>query len=268
MSVNNKYKFVIGQLDQHIDIPVEIKWDFEGRDDSIDDYEKKVIGEVAGSPYDFEVSRFSHEPYGPDSLTKINYNFYFYSGNSSQIQTSTSGNWGLSYLAEGFTPVELYYFANQFTNSFFKLDFYDTKESNTQKNYFTVILPVQQGLTETATLSSFKPPVQIKKPSMFLDFVGDKEGFFLYWLKKKDFLDINTFYMTAKFFDARLGVFVKMMTSPQATIVSNKFNFDPSNYFYYKVVLDYTKTTYQVFNSQNVRIGNGTPIKWYEYVNP
>jgi hypothetical protein len=74
--------------------------------------------------------------------------------------------------------------------------------------------------------------------------------------------------MTAKFFDARLGVFVKMMNVPQSSITSNKFNFDTSKYYYYKVVLDYTKQTYQIFDFQNVRIGNGNPIKWYEYVNP
>jgi hypothetical protein len=269
MSVNNnKYKFVKSNLDQYINLPIEIKWDFGGRDDSIDNYENEVVREVAGLPFDFEVSRFSHEPYGQNKETKINYDFYFFSGNSGQIPSSTSSSWKVSYLNEGFTPTELYYFANQFTRSFFKLDFYDTKEAKTQKNYFTVILPVQQGLTETATISPYKPSIQIKKPSMFLDFVGDKEGFFLYWLRKKNFLDINTFYMTAKFFDARLGVFVKMMNSPQSTLTSNKFNFDTSRYYYYKVVLDYTKNTYQIFDYQNVRIGTGTPIKWYEYVNP
>ena len=269
MSVNNnKYKFLKSTLDQYINIPLEMKWDFSGREDSIENYENEVLREVAGLPFDFEVSRFSHEPYGQNFETKINYDFHFFSGTSSQIPTSNQSDWKVSYLSEGFTPVELYYYANQFTKSFFKLDFYDTKESKTQKNYFTVILPVQQGLTESATTSPYKPSIEIKKPSMFLDFVGDKEGFFLYWLRNKGFLDIDTFYMTAKFFDARLGVFVKMMNAPQSSITSNKFNFDPDRYYYYKVVLDYTKLTYQVFDFQNVRIGNGTPIKWYEYVNP
>lgn len=268
MNVNNKYKFIKSNLDQYINLPLEIKWDFNGREDSIEYFEKDVLREIAGFPYDFEVSRFAHEPYGTNQQTEINYDFYFYSGTSAQVQTSVASDWKVSYLTEGFSSVELYYFANQFTKSFFKLDFYDTKESKTQKNYFTVILPVQQGLTESATTSPYKPVIEIKKPSMFLDYVGDKEGFFFYWLRKKNFLDIDTFYMTAKFFDARLGVFVKMMNVPQSSITSNKFNFDTSKYYYYKVVLDYTKQTYQIFDFQNVRIGNGNPIKWYEYVNP
>jgi hypothetical protein len=100
-----------------------------------------------------------------------------------------------------------------------------------------------------------------------LDFVGDKEGFFLYWLASKGFLDINTFYMSAKFFDGRLGAFVKMMNEPQSSL-PNKFVFDNSRYFFNKVVLDYNNKTYEIFDYLDNRIGAGTPIKWYEYINP
>ena len=126
-------------------------------------------------------------------------------------------------------------------------------------------------------ISPYVPLVQIKKPVFTLDYVGDKEGFFLYWLRKKDFLNINpnllktteTFYMTAKFFDARLGIFVKMSTEPQIVInPSNPFQFNPERHFYYKVVLDYPTYTYQVFDWQGSRVGDSGPIKWYEYVNP
>jgi hypothetical protein len=79
--------------------------------------------------------------------------------------------------------------------------------------------------------------------------------------------------MTAKFFDARLGVFVKMTNTPQSLITS-PFTFNPENYFYYKVILDYNTKTYQIFdnnsNSSNFgsRVGTSSSIKWYEYVNP
>ena len=131
-----------------------------------------------------------------------------------------------------------------------------------------MILPVQQGLTESVSISPIKPNVNIKIPSQFLDYVGDKEGFFFYWLRKKEFLDISTFYMSAKFFDARLGVFVKMMTVPQSTL-PNVFLFNGEDKFYYKVVLNSVNQTYRIFNISNgLRVGEGTPIKWYEYVNP
>jgi len=67
------------------------------------------------------------------------------------------------------------------------------------------------------------------------------------------------------------------MNMPQSSIAGDKFSFDSSEYFYYRVELDYEKHNYQVFNmnsSQHIydnfgqRAGATVPIKWYEYVNP
>ena len=72
--------------------------------------------------------------------------------------------------------------------------------------------------------------------------------------------------MSAKFFNASQGYWVKMMTKPQSDI-GNKFQFN-SQYFYYKLKLDYDNRTYKIFDVSNNRIGQGNPITWYEYVNP
>jgi hypothetical protein len=103
-----------------------------------------------------------------------------------------------------------------------------------------------------------------------LDYIGDKEGFFIYWLRERNFYDISEFYMSSKFFDAKLGVYVVMTNTPQPLITPNKFNFLPQDYFYYKVNLDYNNKTYEVSStSTTLRVGEAlTPIKWYEYVNP
>jgi hypothetical protein len=270
----NKFYFTTPTSNKTINVPIEIEWDFLNRTDSIELYEDEVLGEVIGLPKDFEVSRFSHDSYSPNEQTKIKYEFHFWNPNSTQpINTTTNVNdWVTSYIAEGFLTTEVYYFSNPFTNSFFKLDFYDTNDVKTQKNYFTVIIPVQQGETMSANISQSTPPVQIKKPVFNLDFIGDKEGFFFYWLLDREYLNLDTFYMSAKFFDAKLGVFVKMMTTPQASLPSSRFTFDGSRYFFYQVKLNYNKKTYQVFEfpyGNNDRIGiTNKPIKWYEYVNP
>jgi len=73
--------------------------------------------------------------------------------------------------------------------------------------------------------------------------------------------------MSAKFFDGRLGVFVRMMNEPQSSL-PNKFIFDDERYFYYKLKMDYDKKTYQILDYTNNRIGTGLPIKWFEYINP
>jgi hypothetical protein len=266
--VSNKYKFILGDTGKYLNLPIELKWDFYGRDDSIEVYQREVIEQVIGTPNDFEVLRFAHDSYGVAQQTKLQYNFYFFDDNNSVINTSVVTDWQNSYLTSGFLASQVYYYRNPFSKSFFKLDFYDTNTGLTQTNYFTVILPVQQGDTENVVLSSLIPNVDIKKPSMKLDYVGDSEGFFLYWLRKLDFINLTTFYMTCKFFDARLGVFVRMMRTPQA-LLPNKFLFNESQQFYIKVELDYTTNTYKLYDViTNNRIGDGTPINWYEYINP
>jgi hypothetical protein len=274
MSVN---KFVIRQDgfdNKQVNIPVELKWDYLGLDLAIEEYEKNIITEVIGVGRDFEISRFAHAPAtGTTNNTEINYEFYFYSGGS----LNDINNWRVNYLSEGFTPQEVYYYENNFSNSFFKLDFYDTPDEKKQVNYLTVILPTQQGLKMDAQMQ--RTLVSIKKPEFILDYVGDKEGFFLYWLKKRTFLDINTFYMSAKFYNAKTGQFTRMMTGggsnslddtngPQALMNTNKYAFDSTQYFYYTVKLDYPTQTYQVLNTYGQRLGTNLPIKWYEYVNP
>lgn len=269
MSVN-KIKIIRPTTDKYVDIPIEMKWDFTGHDDSISEYQKDIVEEIIGSPNDFEVSRFSHNS-DIDGNTDINYEFYFYD-NVSPITATTVNqtNWGISYINEGFTNEEVYYYSKPFTKSFFKLDFYDTTDEKTQQIYFTIILPVQQGFTELASISQILPDVNIKIPTFRLDYIGDKEGFFIYWLRKREYIDLTTFYMSAKFFDARLGVYVKMTNVPQSSI-PNVFNFNNDDYFYYQVNLDYTTKTYEVYSTDNLVLRVGTdnlPIKWYEYVNP
>ena len=272
MSVNKIKIPLDGFVDRQLTIPVQLTWDYLGLDQSIDEYESKVITEVIGVGRDFEVTRFAHAPQtGLTDDTQIKYEFNFYSGGSLDVST----NWKSNYQMEGFTTQEIFYYTNNFSNSFFKLDLYDNVDDKRQTNYVTIIIPTQQGLKMDAFMQT--TPVTINKPSFVLDYVGDKEGFFIYWLKKREFLDISTFYMTAKFYYAKNGYFTKMMNMPQSSLPGNKYIFDGSQYFYYRVKLDYEKHDYQVFNmnpNQTIYINDGQragtlqPIKWYEYVNP
>jgi hypothetical protein len=265
----NRIKIVKDDINKYVNIPINMQWDFMGRDDSIDEYEVKAIKEVTGIAADFEVARFSNKPYlNMDSA--INYEFNFYD-DTAPITANTIGNWTSSYINEGFSVQEVYYYSKPFTKSFFKLDFYDTPEESTQQIYLSIILPVQQGLKETVILNPTQPPIEIKKPTMILDSIGaDKEGFYIYWLRHRDFIDISKFYMTAKFFNGRLGVFKQMTNTRQDLITPNKFQFNNADYFYYIVELDYSNKTYEVFStSTQNRVGDSlSPIKWYEYVNP
>jgi len=261
MSVSKQILFS-GFTNNRINIPINLDWEYLDVDSEIKEYENSILNELITTDKDFEVNRFFHADY--DNKSEINYEFYFYEGAS----LSNSSNWKIDYRAEGFTTQEVYYYANSFRNSFFKLDFYDSPIESQQENYITVILPTQQGLRMATKMQN--TDVQIRKPQFILDYVGDKEGFFIYWLKKRNFLDISTFYMTAKFFDGKTGQFVRMMNRPQSTIQGNKFIFSSSEYFYYRVEMDYLTHSYKVYDIVNPtdRVGGTVPIKWYEYVNP
>ena len=145
---------------------------------------------------------------------------------------------------------------------------YDTVDNKRQTNYLSIIIPTQEGLSSKVFFNN--KLVDIKIPFFELDYVGNREGFFIYWLKTLDFLNINTFYMTAKFYNAKTGQFIKMTNKPQSTISGDKYNLDSMTYFYYRVVLDYISSTYKIFDiTNNDRVGIlANPIKWYEYVNP
>lgn len=275
MSVN-KYRIVPNNNEKYLNIPIEMKWDFSGRDDSVDEYQKTILEEIIGTANDFELCRFSHKEYlniDQRLKTNINYEFNFYN-NSLPITASTvtTSNWSNSYLNLAFTPQDIYFYRKPFTKSFFKLDFYDTPSSVNQNIYFSIILPVQQGEFENVNLSSYITNVDIRKPKYKLDFLGDKEGFFIYWLRDRNYIDISEFFMSAKFFNGKTGKFIRMMNRPQITpFTPSLFTFNSSEYFYYKVKLDYNSKTYEMFSTINPNQLVGveeTPIVWYEYVNP
>lgn len=256
-----------------MNLPIQMDFDFLGQDDDIDVYQEKTKNEIIGKPIDFEVNRFSHSAYTYNGLLEsfINYQFYFF--NDTGI-ISNVNDWYNSYISSNkFTDRNLYYYENPFKRSFFKLDFYNSPIEREQTNYLTVIIPTQQGQQEiipgNTSFSPFIQNISVNKPDFKLDVIGaDKEGYYLYWLKKPQYTNINTFYMSAKFFNAQIGQFITMMTECQGSFVGGYYRFDPTKFFYRKVVLDYVNYTYSLFDSANNRIGAGTPIKWYEYVNP
>lgn len=261
MAVNNYQINFRNQTDVGIPIPIEQIWDFQGQQQAIEQYELSVLEEIINKDEDFEVTRFDHKRYA-NTETSLNYEFYLWNPN-----ITPNGDYENSYTPK-FDVNEIYYYQSQFTKSFWKLDLYSSPNTKDQQAYVTIILPVQQGFLQTANLNG-TTSVEIRKPKYRLDYIGDKEGFFIYWLKKRDFINIDEFYMTAKFFDGSVGQFVKMMNRPQNTI-SNPTDFPPEEYFYYRVKLDYPSQQFEIFEyPTSILSGTKTnPIKWYEYVNP
>jgi hypothetical protein len=270
----NSYRFRLTPNETFINIPINLTFDNEGREDGIQTYQKDVVERAINPISDFEVTRFANALWKAGK-TEINYEFYFFDYQIPIDQTTNNNNWIIDYEAASFTDNEIYYFANSFKGSFFKLDFYDSATTENQQVRFSIILPTQQGLKEPGLIGPpvNQTPVEVKKPKFKLDYVGaDKEGFFIYWLKDQSYLDTTKFYVSAKFFNAKKGQFVRMMNRPQG-VLGDKFNFNKTNYFYYTCILDYETYEYRMFsedlNGNLTRVGTLlNPIKWYEYVNP
>ena len=265
--------------DLALQTPILSTWDLNGVNESIEVFENEIIQKAINPIDNFETIRYSHAPWAPqiinvDPKTSSHYDFYFYSATTDSSITATTTNtpWVTDYRANGFTSRQIYYNDNVFSKSYFKLDFYDSKKRTSQQILLTIIIPTQQGLMTSAIIGL--NTVDIRKPQYQLNFTGDKEGYFVYWLKSPEFFnpEIDTLYMSAKFYDANIGGFKRMMNSPQGTM-PDKFNFSQEIYFYYTLKLNYNDYTYEVFldNELNKMTKVGTdynPIKWYEYVNP
>jgi hypothetical protein len=279
---NNYYRFSLNVNDKDIILPVELSFDNEGREMGVEEYQNSILNDIINGVDDFETTKFGHAPWDTNQdKTEIHYQFNFFSPTTNTdffTVPPSSNDWLDDYQYATFTDSEIYFFANSFKGSFFKLDFYDTKVSETQKILFSIVIPTQQGIKEPGFIGPPLNPtsVDVKKPKFILDYVGaDKEGFFIYWLKNTGYLNVSTFYMSAKFFNAKKGQFIRMMNVPQSFLVGpNVYNFDKSEYFYYRVDLDYSNYEYKVYreNPSPVRVGVGSTtneaIIWYEYVNP
>ena len=274
---NNNFRYAISPNDRSLNIPVSITFDNEGREDGIREFESDILKTLINGINDFETTKFANATYPLlPSNTDISYKFSFFN-TTNNILTAPSTAWEDNYNNTGFFDNEIYYFSNSFKNSFFKLDLYDTKTNENQRAYISVIIPTQQGLKKQGNVGFSQ--FQVYKPSFVLDYVGaDKEGFLIYWLKERDYIDITEFYMTAKFFNGKTGQFIRFMNEPQSLFNGNdKFNFDKSQYFYYKIIFDYNNYEYAVYKEQPqvnqpptlFRVGDtANPINWYEYVNP
>ena len=130
----NKVKILQNQLDSYINIPLNMDWDFSGRDQALVEYETEMINQVLGLPLNFETTRFSHNTF-LNGDSELNYEFYFYDYQTPITATTvTNANWGISYLNRGFSPDQVFYFQRPFVKSFFKLDFYDTPDEKCSKS--------------------------------------------------------------------------------------------------------------------------------------
>ena len=90
-------------------------------------------------------------------------------------------------------------------------------------------------------------------------------------VKNDDIVNIKSFFLSAKFFNARDGVITRFLNQIPSSIPTFAQNsFDPTAYLYYRVQLNKTNYTYKVLDLSGTRVGIDplTPIQYWEYINP
>jgi hypothetical protein len=187
----------------------------------------------------------------------LNINFNFHNGK----ELDSINNWSSSYLAKSidFNVEDVNTVANNFNNSFFKLDYYDTPFSKSQKVYLTTILQASNGIKIDG----------VTIPTYLLDYTENTEGFFVYWLKDKEIFNFDTFYVSATFFNGQTGSIKRMSNRCQAELPTNdKYNLNEVFDFYYKLNLNYGTHTYEYYDINNgSQIGvKKNPMNWFEYI--
>lgn len=260
----NKYK-ILQNTDNEYKLVLPIQTDnyHLGLDMGIETIETEVVKEIIGRPKNYEISRFVHKQASTDKQdSSLNFIFKFFD--------TSQNDWVSTYLTN-FEPIQIYYNTNSFSNSFFKLDFYDSNEKRKQKIIFTIIIPTQQGETVSNQIfPSWYPDegyVNLRTPTFVLNYLQDREGYFIYFLSDPTIININTFYVSFKFFDGNLGQFKSFLTTNPSSFTNNNFN--PDEYSFLKVVLNYSDYTYKYFNMNGIQVGGvNNKINLYEYINP
>lgn len=253
-------------LTQTQDFKTDLGWT-----ESAEKMDSEILDSILNLSQNYETVRYIHEPYNSATSgiyqTDIWYYFYF---------LNSGGTYTQDYRETGLTLLENYKMLKQSTESFFRLEFYktpndDAPNQTNRKMVFAknLTLPLGEKIFYTGGTSPLNEFIY------FPVFTGSNyrnaENMYFFWFENDDPFDGtnitgNTFYMTAKFYNAKDGSiidFVNQTLSPSATIIEE-------NHLYYKVIIDRTSFSYQVysfFGSQGARIGvPNSPIRFYQRI--
>ena len=286
MSVN-RIQIRVKPGEKNITVPLGQVFDEAGREHLITDYEQVELEDAVNMIQDYETTRYYYG--NTTSNNNIFYEFRFFD--------SVNGNYGansINFNNAGFTDGDLYRNKKSFTQSFWKFDFYDTPVREEQKLMFTIVLPTTNCDKYQVPIDPDEDPVayyqqaaqglspvyDVWEPKLNLGPIrGKDESYYIHWLKNRDLFEIETFYMSCKFFNALDGKIVRFIN---ADPTGNIDPIEPTNWFYYRVDIDVNelvtpKYSYKVteFNNNaytmNLILGEvgmttGQPIRWYEYI--
>ena len=268
-------------LNKEVDFQTNAGWE-----ESLLAYEDNLLSKVLNPIENYETVRYIHKPYSGitsntgDTQTDIWFYFYFIDDNKTYVN-------GLDYNLVEITPQENEHMLKQSTESFFRLEFFKTPgvldiSGNTigyeapsrinRKLVFAKNLSLPLGEKFFYTTLNGYIHVPVFQGSNY----KNKENMYFFWFADESVLTetnlsgtttSNTFFMTAKFYNAKDGTILDFTNSG---LTSNYManGFTESNDMYFQVDIDKTDYSYQVFSyhgTKGNRIGTTeSPIKFYE----
>jgi hypothetical protein len=238
--------------------------------------EQEILFDIINPVVNYETVRYSHSPYEVTSSSGTTYNqsdiwyeFYFLNEFNTYVQ---------NYETVGITLRENAKMLKQSTESFFRLEFYKTSndESPNQTNRRLVFsknlsLPLGERIFFTGIAPGTTLPLNdfVYVPVFYGSNFKNTENMYFFWfIDETPFSETNitgnTFYMTAKYYNAKDGSIIDFVNK------AKNINDDiiEEEDLYYKVIIDRTDFSYVVYD-YNGSIGNrnGTqmvPIKFFE----
>jgi len=308
----NRLNIKASTADKSVTISIGQTFDEVGNEQLVRTWEEVELQDNINVIQDYETTRYAYA--NNISANTISYAFEFWD--------NTTSSYVDNFNVLGFLNKDLAKPKKAFTRSFMKFDFYDSPLRKEQKIMFTNILPLNNCMKVLTTVDQLEDPIEyfsqlaadplgIPKYGVYVPICvlgplhGRSENYYIQWLKDRELTEINTFYMSCKFYNAKTGKVTNMINeSPTQSQITNGEVLSYPEWFYYQVKLVIStsnssttvpKYRYVVtkFNEAIMALGgggaagnglpggtpsaavpetllvpNGVPIKFYEYVNP
>lgn len=291
----NRIKIKINNKEKCVVVPIATDFDEEDREELVKIWERVEIQNAINLIQDFETTSYAHQTYQDSNLNpqrRLLMEFKFF---------DISGAYSDDFSNVGITWPEIYRRQQIFTKSFFKMDYYDTPNPTTQRLIFTVIIPTNNSDKKNVLINNTSGDINFDgiaylqaigedpltlTPTYGIEFANfefgaldsNNEGYYINFLKKRDIVFPDEYYMACKFFNAHNGHILKMLNK-DATLLPTPNLVKAQDHFFYK--LTFNRNTWEYFYNEydegaySATDGLGpttgtiaNPIKFYEYMNP
>ena len=246
--------------DTDLNLLLNTETDFQtnlGWEENLKEFETEILNDIINPIENYETVRYIHKPYTGitsntgDTQTDIWFYFYFQSG----------GTYVQDYTPQGISSQENENMLKQATESFFRLEFFKTP-GTVSGTTLTCEPPTRQNrkLIFAKNLSlplgekMFYNPLNgyIHLPVFRGSNYSNKENMYFFWFQDESVLTEtnlsgtttgNTFFMTAKFYNAKEGTILDFTNDSYST----GYTITEQNDMYYQVDINKTDYSYQVY---------------------